>query len=108
MTERHPMFPAASLARIVIRFDPTRSAIGAVIQFVVPVAFPVPPVELLQATEVTPTLSEAVPEKTTVAAAVYTLVVAGDRIVRVGGVVSLLPGAGLGGAGLGAVVGGGV
>ena len=67
ITERHPTFPAASLARIVIRFDPTNSGIGGVVQLVVPVAVPDPPVELLQVTDTTPTLSEAVPEKAMVA-----------------------------------------
>src|ERR1051326_7836285 len=101
ITERHATFPAASLARIMIRFDPTRSGIGGVDQFVVPVAAPDPPVELLQVTDATPTLSEAVPENTTVDAVVNTFVLAGDAIVTVGGVVSL-PFVGVDGVGDGA------
>ena len=93
------MFPAASLARIVIRFDPTNNGIGGVVQLFVPEAAPDPPVELLQVTDVTPTLSEAVPEKTMLADEVDTLVEAGDTIVRLGGVVSL-PGL-VGSAGVG-------
>lgn len=70
MTDRQPTFPALSAARIVIRFDPTSSGISAVDQFVVPAAVPGPLVELVQVTDVTPTLSEAVPENTMVEAAV--------------------------------------
>ena len=94
------MFPAASLARIVIRFDPTSSAICGVVHVVVPVAAPEPPVELLHVTHVTPVLSDAVPEKTIAAAVVNAFVVAGDVMVSVGGVVSLLGCEGFGCAGV--------
>ena len=93
MTARHSTFPAASLARIVIRFDPTSSGIGDVVQFVVPPALPEPPVELVHVTDATPTLSEAVPENTMLVDELYTFVLAGEMIVRVGGVVSLPGGA---------------
>jgi len=92
--ERQATLPAASLARIVTVFVPTSRGIGGVFQVVVPVAMPDPPVELVHVTEATPTLSDAVPEKTMVAEDATTLVLAGDRMARVGGVVSLAGGAG--------------
>jgi hypothetical protein len=91
--ERQATLPAPSLARIVIVFVPTSRGIGGVFQVVVPVAVPEPPVELVHVTEVTPTLSDAVPEKTMVAEDATTLVLAGERMARVGGVVSLVGGA---------------
>lgn len=93
--ERQATLPAASLARIVIVFVPISKGIGGVFQVVVPVAMPEPPVELLHVTEATPTLSDAVPEKTMVAEEAATLVPDGDRIARLGAVVSLLGGSGM-------------
>src|SRR5579884_1286768 len=75
---------------MVIRFAPTSSGIAGVVQFVVPVAVPEPPLEFVQVTCVTPTLSEAVPVKTIVCDEVALFVVAGDRMIKVGGVVSLV------------------
>ena len=84
------MLPAASEARIVIVFVPIRSEIEGVFQLFVPDAVPEPPVEFVQVTAVTPTLSDAVPENTMVEADVAMLVPAGDRMVKVGGVVSVV------------------
>jgi len=103
MTDRQDVFPAASVARIVIRFAPTSSG-TVVVQFVVPVAVPVPPVEFVQVTDLTPTLSDDVPLKTIVDAVVSAFVVAGDRMLRLGGVVSL-PGCVGVGVGAGVCVG---
>ena len=68
-------------------------------QCVVPVAVPEPPVELVHVTDVTPTLSDAVPANTIVLVVVYTFVLDGDRIVRVGAVVSGVAGGGFDGGG---------
>ena len=57
-------------------------------QLFVPLAAPDTPLELDQATQATPTLSHAVPWTTIPLAEVETLVLAGDKIVNVGGVVS--------------------
>jgi hypothetical protein len=62
----------------------------------VPVAVPDPPVELDHVIFATPTLSVAVPLTTSELAAVEILLLAGDRTVIEGGVVSG-PGAGAGG-----------
>lgn len=73
-----------------------------------PVAVPDPPVELDQVTWLTPILSLAVPLTTSEVAEVAILVLAGDKIVSDGGVVSG-PGVGLGCEGFpvgGFVVGG--
>jgi hypothetical protein len=59
----------------------------------VPVAVPDPPLELNHVTAATPTLSWAVPRTTNELSEVDTLLVAGERIVRDGGVVSV-PGVG--------------
>ena len=73
-------------------FDPTSKGIAAVFQLLVPLAVPDPLVELLHVTAVTPTLSVEVPENTTVDPDVAKLVPAGERIVRLGGVVSTVGG----------------
>jgi len=74
--------------------------IGAVLQLVVPVAAPDPPVELLHVTLATPTLSLAVPLTTIEPADVEIVELAGETIVKDGGVVSGAPGgAGNGGVG---------
>ena len=65
-------------------------------QLFVPVAVPVPPLELNHVTAATPTLSWAVPRTTNELSDVETLVVEGERIVSDGGVVSV-PGVGVGG-----------
>ena len=69
-------------------FVPTSSGIDGLCQLMVPVHLPDPDVELVQVTLLTPTLSEAVPEITMLAAAVATFVPDGDVIVNVGGVLS--------------------
>src|SRR5260370_39026515 len=86
--DRQVVFPAASLARIVMVVVPTYSAIGDVVQLSVPLAVPYPPVELVHVTEATPTLSYAVPLTTSELLDVARLLVDGDTIVKVGGVVS--------------------
>jgi hypothetical protein len=59
-----PTFPAASLARTVMTLFPATSAIDPTLQLVVPLALPEPPVAaFVQATAVTPTLSEALPPR---------------------------------------------
>ena len=58
------LFPAASLAVMVMVFIPSIRRMGGVDHCVVPMAAPEPVVELFQDTEATPTLSEAVPMKT--------------------------------------------
>ena len=55
--------PAASLAVTVIRFEPATKLMVEIDQLVVPLAVPLPLAELAQVTEVTPTLSPAVPPK---------------------------------------------
>src|SRR5579872_6877592 len=82
------MFPAASDARMVIEFEPTSKGIAAD-QFVVPAATPDCPVLVAQVTDVTPTLSLAVPENVMEDAVVEMEVDDGEAIVRVGGVVSV-------------------
>ena len=71
---------------------------GGVVHWVVPIAVPDPPVELDQVTWLTPTLSLAVPLTISEVAEIATLVLAGDKIVSDGGVVS--------GPGVGVVAGG--
>ena len=61
-----------------ITFVPTNSGIAGVCQVVVPAAVPPPPLELLQVTAVTPTLSDAVPEKMMFDAEVDTFVLDGE------------------------------
>lgn len=100
---RHPTFPAASAARIVTVFDPTSNGTVA-LHCVVPVDVPAPPVLVVQVTDVTPTLSLAVPLKTIDAAEVETDVDAGDIMVNEGGVV-FAEGAGDAGVGVGVGVG---
>jgi hypothetical protein len=83
---RHPTLPAASLARIVTVFDPTSNGTVA-LHCVVPAATPTPPVLVDHVTEVTPTLSLAIPLKTIDAAEVETDVDDGVMMVSEGGVV---------------------
>ncbi len=64
---------------------PTYSGIGPVVQLLVPVAVPDPPVELDHVTCATPTLSCAVPLTTIELAEVATVVMAGERMVTEGG-----------------------
>jgi hypothetical protein len=61
--EAVPVLPAASRAVIVMTFVPVASGIPAALQLVVPVATPLPPRSLDQATCVTLTLSHEVPLK---------------------------------------------
>jgi hypothetical protein len=55
------VLPAASLAVITMVVAPMYTGMDGVVQLVVPLAVPDPPLELDQVTEATPTLSEAVP-----------------------------------------------
>ena len=87
-TLRHPEFPAASYARIVTTFEPTSNGIDAD-QLVVPLAVPDCPMLVDHATDVTPTLSLAVPLNAIEADDVETAVPPGDAIVKVGGVASV-------------------
>lgn len=72
---------------------------GGVLQLLVPVAVPDAPVELLQVTLATPTLSFAAPLTTIVLADVEYVALAGETIVNDGGVVSGAPEGGCGGDG---------
>jgi hypothetical protein len=78
---------------------------AGVIQLFVPLAVPDTPLELDHVTEATPTLSCAVPWTTNEVSEVETLVLAGDKIVIDGGVVSG-PGVGVAGVGVGVGFGG--
>jgi hypothetical protein len=61
-----PVFPEPSCAVTVMAFAPDTSAIPVTLQLVVPAAVPEPPVAALtHVTDVTPTLSEAVPPRST-------------------------------------------
>ena len=60
------VLPALSLAVTVIRLSSETKLRLAIDQLVVPEAVPEPPLLFAQVTEVTPTLSEAVPERLTV------------------------------------------
>jgi hypothetical protein len=73
---------------MVTTFEPTSRGTDAD-QFVVPLAAPDCPIFVDQVTEVTPTLSLAVPLKAIVADDVETVVAPGDAMVNVGGVVSV-------------------
>ena len=77
---------------------PTYSGIAGVAQLFVPLATPESPFDVDQVTCATPTLSNAVPLTTMEAADVVTLVMAGERTVMDGGVVSG-PGVGFEGVG---------
>ena len=72
---------------------PTSKGIAGILHVLVPVAVPDPPDEFVQVTEAMPPLSRAVPFADSVLAEVETLVRAGERIVKLGGV-GLLPGRG--------------
>ena len=67
---------------------PTSSGMLAAVHIRVPVAVPEAPVDVDHATELTPTLSEAIPWKVIVPALVETMVDAGFVMVSEGGVVS--------------------
>ena len=75
---------------MVIVLSPFISGMGAVDQNAVPEANPEPPLDVVQETSVTPTLSLADPFTMMVPAAVATNVVDGLLIVSDGGVVSVL------------------
>ena len=87
IAERQPVFPAASFARTVMVLSPTSNGMVAV-QFVVPVASPVVPVEAVHTTSVTATLSRDVPARRMLEAVVDTTVLEGEVMVSVGAVVS--------------------
>jgi len=78
-----------------------------VLQLVVPAAVPDDPVDAVQITFATPTLSLAVPVTTIEVAEVEYVLLAGETMLSVGGVVSGEPGDGEGGAGDGPGSGGG-
>jgi hypothetical protein len=61
VNERQLVFPAASDAVITMVVDPTYSGMAGVLQLVVPLAVPVVPSDVAHVTDVTPTLSVAVP-----------------------------------------------
>jgi hypothetical protein len=84
------MFPAASAARTVTELFPTISGIEAD-QAVVPAATPAWPKLVAQETSATPALSLATPEMMTEAAVVDRVPDAGEVMVKLGGVVSVLP-----------------
>jgi hypothetical protein len=83
-----PTFPAASRARTTTTLSPTASATPVIVQLVVPLAVPEPPVAwFVHVTTVTPMLSEAVPPRSTVAVGlVYVGDDVGELIVQVGDV----------------------
>jgi hypothetical protein len=87
--EAVPVLPAASRAVIVMTLVPVASGIPAALQLVVPVATPLPPRSLDQATCVTLTLSHAEPLKSIEEDVVDVLLV-GAAIDTVGRVESLL------------------
>ena len=84
------MFPAASAARTVTELFPTRSGTEAD-QVVVPEATPAEPKLVAQETSATPTLSLAVPAMMAEAPVVDSVPDAGEVMVKLGGVVSVLP-----------------
>jgi hypothetical protein len=73
---------------MVMVFIPSTRLISGVDHCVVPIAAPTPAVELLQDTDATATLSEAVPLKTMLGTVVAIVVDVGDVMLRVGAVVS--------------------
>ena len=79
--------PAASKALMVTVFIPTSSGIAGTLQLVVPLAIPESPFEVDQVTDVTPTLSDAVPENAIEFPLTETVVMGGSTIVKVGAVV---------------------
>ncbi len=89
-TLRQPTLPTASAARTVTELFPTISGMAAD-QTVVPEATPAWPKLVAQETSATPTLSLAVPEMKTEAAVVDRAPEAGEVMVKLGGVVSVLP-----------------
>jgi hypothetical protein len=87
-----PEFPAASNAVIVITLVPLWSEIPEMLQFVVPLATPLPPRSFDHRTCVTPTLSDAVPLNEVIDELVeYVVPLVGEPIVTVGRVVSGVP-----------------
>jgi len=84
----HPEFPAASNARVVTRFEPINRGIDAD-QFVVPVAVPDCPKFVDHTTDVTPTLSLAVPLNAIVGDEVEIELAPGTAIVKDGAAVSV-------------------
>jgi hypothetical protein len=85
-----PTFPAASRARTTTTLSPTASATPVIVQLVVPLAVPEPPVAwFVQTTCVTARLSEAVPPRSTVGVGlVYVGEEVGELIAQVGDVAS--------------------
>ena len=55
------MFPAASAAVTITVVDPMYTGMAGVLQLVVPLAVPESPLDVAHVTDVTPTLSVAVP-----------------------------------------------
>ena len=89
-TLRQPTFPAASAARTVTELLPTINGMDAD-QAMVPDATPAWPKLVAQDTNATPTLSLAVPAMVTDAALVDMVAEEGEVMVKLGGVVSVLP-----------------
>ena len=82
-----PLLPAASRAMTVSTLTPGCSTIPLAVQFVVPLAVPLPPWLLLHVTCVTPTLSAAVPPSVNgLLVAVYVAPLVGLLIATLGGV----------------------
>jgi hypothetical protein len=81
-----PVFPDPSCAVTVMALAPDTSAMPATLQLVVPTAVPDPPVAAFtHVTDVTPTLSEAVPPRSTLEDdAAYAGVEVGVVIVQLG------------------------
>ncbi len=104
MIARHAELPAASYARTVITLVPTSRGTLAD-HDAVPAATPASPVEVVHLTEVTPTLSLAIPLIAITGALVAMMVNPGEWICSEGAVVSRPAG---GGAGVGVGAGGGV
>ena len=80
-----PVLPAVSVTVIVILFQPADRAIEAIVQLVVPVAVPLPPLALTHATPLIPTWLHEVPAIEVYGVAVtYVGLLAGVVIVQVG------------------------
>src|ERR1041384_6535655 len=83
------VFPTVSVAVTVMTLLPIARGMAPTVHEVVPVAEPLPPVAAFdQATEATPTLSDAVPESTIGVDRVMNVGGAGETIVTVGFVLS--------------------
>ena len=93
-----PEFPAPSVAVTVIMLSPLDRLMLEIVQLVVPLAVPLPPLLLLHVTQLTlPELSDAVPLKVMASlVVVYVELDVGLVMVTVGAVVSPVEGVGVG------------